>query len=92
MGGPVGGDPTTIADGGKALRTTGTSVGGRSADLSGAGSKSAGAAGDDALAAALRRFSAASSQFATDLGEQLDTAGGLATAASADLNHATGGR
>ncbi|MCW2759334.1 MAG: hypothetical protein JWO46_3080 [Nocardioidaceae bacterium] len=91
MGKPVGGDPGTIADGGAGLKKVSTSVGNRSATLSGAGSKASGGAGNDALTAALNRFSAATSQFATDLGQQLETASTLATSASKDLSTATGG-
>ncbi len=91
MGGGVsGGDTATIRDGGAGLQKASSSVSSRSGGLDQAGSKSAGV-GSDALAAALGRFSAATSQFAADLGTQLQAAGTLATTASADLDAATGG-
>lgn len=91
MGGGVsGGNTTTIADGGAGLKKASSSVSSRSGGLDQAGGRSAGV-GSDALAAALGRFSAATSQFAADLGTQLEAAGTLATAASADLDAATGG-
>lgn len=89
-GGPVGGNPSTIGDGGAGLTAAAPGLGERATGFTQAGSKGSAAVGDPSLAAALSRFAAAYSQICDDLETQLRAAGKLASNASADLATAGG--
>jgi hypothetical protein len=89
-GGPVGGNPATIQDGGAGLRAAAKDVGSRAAGFSAAGGTGSGGVGNGELAAALSRFAAAYSEVCADLDTQLGGAALLATNASADLRTAGG--
>jgi hypothetical protein len=89
-GGPVGGNPARIDDGGTKLRTASRGVGQRSTGVNQAGTQGSGAAGDANLAGALSRFAAAAGGMTDGLTKQLDAAALLATNASKDLSTAGG--
>lgn len=89
-GGAKGGNPATIADGGAQLKTSATSVSGRSKGAQQAGSTGSSAAGDASIGAAITRFAAAAGAMTDGLAEQLQAAALLATNASKDLSTAGG--
>jgi hypothetical protein len=74
-GGPVGGDPATIHNGGTALRAAAAGdMSTRAAGFRSVGAQGSGSAGSGALAAAVGRFAAAYGEVCADLNVHLGAA------------------
>jgi hypothetical protein len=86
----VGGDPSAMTGGAKDLNRSGGIVHDMGPHLRTQVTGAAGAAGEESLAGALRRFGAAWSEVATDTGTQVLAASQLAANAAADLDAAGG--
>lgn len=85
----VGGNTTTIAQGGSKLHTAATATGHLAKGADHAGGLGAGA-GDADLVAALGRYATAASATARALKTQIEAAANLATNAAADLDATDG--
>jgi hypothetical protein len=89
-GGPVGGNPASIANGSTGLSRAATTVGATTKAINSAGSQGSAAAGGDPMAGAISRLAAAFAQTASDVEIELRAAGMLANNAAHDLATAGG--
>ena len=87
----AGGDTADIASGSRGLRTVSTHLRDAAPPLRSASSQASGAAGDGRISAALDRFGAAWSSYASGCAEQFSAASTLGASAAADLTAADGG-
>jgi hypothetical protein len=86
----VGGDPSAMTGGAKDLNRSGGTVQAMGPHLRTRTGSAAGAAGEESLAGALRRFGAAWAEVLADTGTQILAASQLAANAAADLDAAGG--